>query len=234
MDAIILAGGLGTRLRKVIPDVPKPLAPVNGRPFLDALLEYLDRFQHIGKVVMAIGYRAEAIKERYADTQYHFPVVFSYEESPLGTGGAIKHALPLTSGNDIIVVNGDTYADVDIGALLKFHQEKNGVATISVARKKDSARYGAVACNDDHKIHSFCEKSGASDYVNAGTLILRRSLFDSVSDGTICSLEKDLIPRWLTQGVYAYVHHDGFIDIGTPESYAESGAYLNAKRIDLR
>src|SRR3989344_1487555 len=230
MDAIILAGGLGTRLRKVVPDAPKPLAPVNGRPFLDELLEYLDRSPHIGKVVLAIGYLAEVIKERYADTQYHFPVAFSYEESPLGTGGAIKKALTLVSGDDIIAINGDTYADVDIGALLKFHREKNGVATIAVARKKESARYGAVAFDDDHKIHSFDEKSGASEFVHAGTLVFRRNLFDSVSDGAICSLEKDLIPQWLTQGVYAYVHEGGFLDIGTPESYAEAGTYLNTRK----
>src|SRR3989344_956358 len=229
MDAIILAGGLGTRLRSVVSDVPKPLAPVNGRPFLDALLECLDRFPHIGNVVLTVGYGAETIKERYADTHYHFSIVFSYEESPLGTGGAIKHALPLTTGDDVIVLNGDTYSDVEIGELLKFHQEKNGVATIAVAMK-EGARYGAVAFDDDHKIYSFDEKSGASDFVNAGTSVLRRSLFDSVSDGTVCSLEKDLIPQWLKQGVYAYVHQDGFLDIGTPESYAESGWYLNTRK----
>ena len=134
MDAIILAGGLGTRLRKVLPDIPKPLAPVNGRPFLDALLEYLDCSENIGKVVLATGHLAEAIMDRYADAQYHFPIVFSREESLLGTGGAIKYALPLTSGDDVIVINGDTYADVDIRALLKFHREKNGAATIAVAR----------------------------------------------------------------------------------------------------
>lgn len=232
MDAIILAGGLGTRLRKVVPDAPKPLAPVNGRPFLDMLLESFDRSPHIGKVVLAIGYLAEAIKERYADTQYHFPVVFSYEESPLGTGGAVKKALHLLSGDDVIAINGDTYADVDIGALLKFHRKKNGVATIAVARKQESARYGAVAFDDNYKIHSFDEKSDTSDFVNAGTLILRKSLFDSVEGGAVCSLEKDLIPEWLEQGVYAYIHQDGFIDIGTPESYAESGTYLNTRKKD--
>lgn len=230
MDAIILAGGLGSRLRSVVPDIPKPLAPVNGRPFLDALLEYLDRFPQIGKVVMALGYRAGAIKERYADPHYHFPIAFSCEELPLGTGGAIKHTLPLASGNDIIVLNGDTYADVNINALLEFHREKSSVATIAVARKEESARYGSVAFDEDHKILSFGEKSDASDFVYAGTLVLRRSLFDAVSDGMICSLEKDLIPQWLKRGVYAYVHQEGFLDIGTPESYAESGRYLKARK----
>ena len=231
MDVIILAGGLGTRLRSVVPDLPKPLAPVNGRPFLDTLLEYLDRFSHIRKVVMAIGYRAEAIKERYANTHYHFPVAFAYEESPLGTGGGVKNALSLTSGDDIIVINGDTYAGVNIDALLKFHREKKGVATIAVARKKEGARYGAIEFDSDYRILSFSEKSDISNFVNAGTLVLRRSLFDSIPGGTICSLEKDLIPQWLKQGVHAYFHEGGFHDIGTPESYAEAGPYLKTREV---
>lgn len=229
MDVVILAGGLGTRLRDVVPDAPKSLALINGRPFLDVLLEYLDNFSHITKVVLAVGYRAEAIKERYTDTQYHFPIAFAHEESPLGTGGAIKHALTHTLGDDIIVMNGDTYTDVDLDALLKFHQEKNGVATIAVARKKESARYGAVALEDNHKILSFCEKSDISDLVSTGILVLRRSLFDSVSEGVTCSIEKDLIPLWLKQGVYAHIHDGDFLDIGTSESYAKAGEYLNTR-----
>lgn len=230
MDVIILAGGLGTRLRSVVSDVPKPLAPVNGRPFLHALLDYLDRSPHVGKVVMALGYRAEAIEEVYAGAQYHFPIVFSREESLLGTGGAIKQALSLTSGDDIIAMNGDTFAGVDISALLKFHREKNGVATIAVAKKKEGARYGAVAFDDDYKIHSFNEKSDTSDFVSAGTYVLRKSLFDPVPDAEICSVEIDLIPQWIEQNVYAHIHENGFLDIGTPESYAESGTYLRARK----
>lgn len=230
MDTIILAGGLGTRLKDVVPSVPKPLAPVNGRPFLDIVLEYLERSTHITRVIMAIGYRAEAIKERYADAQYRFPVVFSHEESPLGTGGAIKKALSLATGDDIVVINGDTYADISVDALLRFHRTKSSIATIVVARKKADARYGAVVFDDKHKILSFSEKEGDSDFVSAGTLILRRDLLESIPDNTIYSLEKDLIPRWIALGVYAFIHEGGFLDIGTPESYAEAGPFINAAK----
>ena len=232
MDIIILAGGLGTRLRGVVPHVPKTLAPVNGRPFLDTLLESLERSGEVSKVVITTSYLADAIHERYTDARYRFPLVFSREESPLGTGGAVKKALTLTSGDDVIIMNGDTYADADLSALIRFHKEKNSAATIVVAKKDNAARYGGVALDDDFKIYSFVEKKGGADFVSAGTLILKRHLFDSVPEGVVCSLEMDLIPQWLPEGMYAYVHHGGFIDIGTPESYAQAENYLTARKRD--
>jgi D-glycero-alpha-D-manno-heptose 1-phosphate guanylyltransferase len=230
MDIIILAGGLGTRLREVVPDIPKPLAPVSGHPFLDAVLDHLDSFPSVERVIMAIGYRGDAIKEKYQNVKYRFPITFSVEESLLGTGGAVKHALAGTSGVEIVVMNGDTYTGVSIDTFLKFHREKNGVATIAVSEKKESARYGAVVFDDTYKILSFKEKNNPSNFVSAGAYVFQKSLFDAVPDGTVCSLEQDLFPRWLEKGMYAYIHREGFHDIGTPEAYAETEEYLKARK----
>lgn len=229
VDAIILAGGLGTRLRDVVSDLPKPLAPVNGRPFLDILLTMLDRSGCVGKVVLAVGHLGEKVISAYGNRpDFGFPIVFSEERELLGTGGAIKLALQKTASPLVMALNGDSFVEVDLQGLVAFHEERGAAMTVVLREVPDAARYGSVALDTDGRVASFAEKvsGGSGGLINAGIYLFRRELFDDVAGNRVVSLEKDLFPLFLDQGVYGYVTHGKFIDIGLPETYAEAQGYL--------
>lgn len=229
MDAIILAGGKGTRLSSVVNNVPKPLATVNGRPFLDILLLQLNRFSFIKEVVLAIGYKSEMIIDRYKDcSDYNFRIVFSCEEKLLGTGGAIKKALALTDTGDVLILNGDSYIEVDIEDLLKFHNSNNASLTIVLKEIDNADRYGAIEIDGKKKIISFKEKSSIkkSGLINAGMYVLKRTLLDIVEDKKVISFEKEILPELIRNNIYGYVVEGKFIDIGVPEAYKIAGEYL--------
>ncbi|MBI1920686.1 MAG: nucleotidyltransferase family protein [Geobacter sp.] len=229
VDAIILAGGLGTRLRDVVSDVPKPLAPVNGRPFLDILLTMLDRSGCVGKVVLAVGHLGEKVISAYGNRpEFGFPIDFSEERELLGTGGAIRLALQKTESHLILALNGDSFVDVDLQALVKFHEKHGAAMTVVLREVADAGRYGSVVLAADGRIISFAEKvsAGRGGLINAGIYLFRRELFDGVAEHRVVSLENDLFPLFLDQGVYGFVTHGRFIDIGLPETYAAAQSYL--------
>ncbi len=222
IDAVILAGGLGTRLRGVLPDIPKPLAPIGDRPFLEILLRSLDSSGLIRSVVLAIGYRAERFLEEFRRPRgFRFPVACSVEESPLGTAGAIRKALPLVQGGDILVMNGDSFCEVGWGAFLSGHRESGACATIALARCADPGRYGTVTVDPNGLVTSFREKEpGLPDaWINAGVYIFRRSVLDGIPPGQVVSLEREVLPSILSRGIRAYRTRGLFIDIGVPEDY---------------
>ena len=229
LDAIVLAGGLGTRLRAAVSDVPKVMAPVGGRPFLDILLSQLKDFGQIRKVVLAVGYQRDLIINRYrGTTAYPFDIDFSAEESPLGTGGAIKQALPRTESDSILVLNGDSFVDFDLTVLRQFHEGRESGVTVVVVEVEDTARYGSVEIDDQTlKIARFSEKnsSGGRGLVNAGCYMLDRDVVDSFPAGNPVSFEKDVLPSLLPRA-YAHVAKGKFIDIGTPQSYDQAEGYL--------
>lgn len=229
IDAIILAGGKGTRLRSVVSDIPKPLAPVNGRPFLDILLSQLDSFDCINKAVLAVGYKSEIVIERYKDCKdYKFEIVFSLEKELLGTGGAIKKAVHLTDSEDILVLNGDSYAEVDINEIIKVHTENNALITMVLKEVNDAGRFGSVRLNAKNRITFFEEKKDTSEpgLINAGIYLMKKKLFDRIEDNKVISLEKDILPGLIHKGIYGYIATGKFIDIGIPETYMSSGEYL--------
>lgn len=203
--------------------MPKPLAPVGGRPFLDILLDYLGKWQFIGKVVLAVGYMSEKIIREYAERG----VEFSVEEELLGTGGAIKKALKQTETENVLVLNGDSFVEADLRDLMEKHIAYGASMTIVLAEVKDSGRYGLVRVDDDNRVVSFEEKGmGRGGHVNAGMYVFRRGLFDDVSEGRAISLETELLPRFLDKGVYGYPCSGKFIDIGIPETYGIAESYL--------
>lgn len=228
MDAIILAGGKGTRLSDVVNNVPKPVAPVNGRPFLDILLSQLNSFSFIKNVVLAIGYKSEVIIDRYKNCQnYNFKIIFSIEDKLLGTGGAIKKALALTNTEDALILNGDSYVEVDIEDLLKFHKNNNSLLTIVLKEVDNADRYGSIEIDDKNRIIAFKEKyTKKSALINAGMYILKRTLLNSVEDVREISFEKEILPELIRNNVYGYIVKGKFIDIGVPESYRIAGEYL--------
>lgn len=226
-DAIILAGGFGTRLKSAVPDIPKPLADVNGRPFLDLLLAQLERTREVERVILAVGYMAGQIMEQYADCgRFSFELVFSKEEEPLGTGGAVIKACNLTRTNELIVMNGDSYVDVDIDDLIGFHRESGAPFTMVLKEADDCARYGKVEVNSACRIVSFGEKDAAGPgLLNAGVYVFDRALFEDEAQRTV-SLETGLLPDYVRYGGYGYIVHGRFIDIGLPETYREAQHYL--------
>ncbi len=233
VDVIILAGGLGTRLREVVSDVPKVMAPINGRPFLDILLNFLNKWDCIGRVIIAVGYMAHKIINEYKNSDdYNFKILFSEEKELLGTGGAIKRALKYAGTDNILALNGDTYIDVNLKDFIEFHKSKNADITIVLKEVENASRYGLVQINDDNKVISFSEKQSASEsvYINAGMYVFKRRLFDSIEDGKVLSLEKELLPVFLERLVYGYITDRKFIDIGVPESYKLSNKFFKDMR----
>lgn len=229
IDAIILAGGLGTRLRGVLNDLPKVLAPVNDRPFLDILLSFLNTRGSIKKVIIAVGYMGDKVDKEYSNQQgYNFEILFSKEKELLGTGGAIKKAMKYVETDDLLVINGDSYIDVDLEDLFKTHKEKNAIMTIVLKEVENVNRYGSVNLDSQNRILSFEEKrhGQTGGYINAGMYIFKKGLFDDVEENMVISLEKELLPIFMKKGVYGYISHGKFIDIGVPETYQIADNYL--------
>lgn len=228
MDAIILAGGKGTRLRPAVADVPKPLARVGERPFLDLLLRQLQRFQSVEKVVLAVGYKSEQIEAEYHnERRFGFPIEFSVEHAPLGTAGAIFLALRNTRSQDVLVLNGDSYVEFDLSALAADHSRHAAAITMVVVEVADAGRFGSVIVDSSsERVLGFAEKTGSSapGLINAGCYVLARRVFEHIPIEP-ASFERDVIPRHLAS-TYAHAVTGKFIDIGTPESYQRAADVL--------
>lgn len=223
IDVIVLAGGLGTRLRSVVSDVPKPLALINNRPFLDLLFEQLNNFNQVRSVILAIGYKAEHIIKQYENnSNYNFEIQFSLENSPLGTGGAIKKAISKITSDDILVMNGDSFVDFDLNEFRLLHDSKNADITFLVQKVDQADRYSTVEFDSSNrKIKSISKKSEikGEGYINAGCYLLRKNIFDTVSNDQNLSFEDEIFPD-LLGNAYCMEVNGKFIDIGTPESYS--------------
>jgi D-glycero-alpha-D-manno-heptose 1-phosphate guanylyltransferase len=219
-EAIILAGGLGTRLRSVVNDVPKCMAPVNGIPFIHFIVEYLRR-EGVGTFIFSLGYKHEIITA-YLDTT--FPTLqkkYSIEEELLGTGGAIKKACELVGGNDVVVLNGDTMFNINITDLFKTHQHKKAACTIALKEMKQFSRYGSVQMDANDRITAFNEKQYCEKgLINGGIYVVDVPSFLSKKLPAVFSFEKDYLEKFLHKDLIIGEQKDYyFIDIGIPEDY---------------
>jgi D-glycero-alpha-D-manno-heptose 1-phosphate guanylyltransferase len=222
LTSVILAGGLGTRLRASIGDLPKPLAPINGRPFLEYLLQWLRR-QGLTRVVLCVGYRHELIEAYFGDgTALGMQISYSVEEKPLGTGGALANARAFL-GSTFLVMNGDTFFDADLAPLLAAHRAYEVPATMSLVSVPDTTRYGAVVLDADGYITRFTEKGRSGQgQINAGVYALSFSIFDRFPPQLPISLENNVFTLLAQQHqLRGCLLHGYHIDIGTPESFAE-------------
>jgi NDP-sugar pyrophosphorylase family protein len=221
VTAVLLVGGLGTRLRPLVPSTPKPLASVGRKSFLQLLVRQL-RHQGIRRVVMCTGYLGDQIEREFGNGDaWDVVIEYSKEAYPLGTAGAVKLAEKyLHEGADFLVMNGDSFLEVDLRQVFRFHRQHRGVATMAVLRVENATRYGRVHVNADGRVVSFAEKSDsrAPGLVNAGVYVFNRAVFECMPEGP-SSLERDVFPQLLSHGVYALEQHGTFIDIGTPEDY---------------
>lgn len=221
MHAIILAGGFGTRLRSVIPDLPKPMAPIHDKPFLAHLLIYL-KAQGITDIILSLHYQAEKITE-YFQSQYEgLRITYTTEEKPLGTGGAIINALThYHHKQPIFVLNGDTMVKMNYQTMLAQHN--NAQISMALRHVDDCSRYGKVLTNEN-RIIEFKEKGEpGSGYINAGVYLIQPDLFAQYSLPQQFSLEQDFIfPHIAKINAQAFITEDYFIDIGIPEDYARA------------
>lgn len=227
MEAIILAGGEGSRLKPVISDVPKPMAPVHNRPFLEYILMWLTQFK-ITKLVLSTGYKAEVVRSYFGDNFRGIPVEYSYECEPLGTGGGILRALNRITGENIAVVNGDTWFPVDLDILLAKHLSLDGGITLAMKLISESDRYGSVMLANDGTIKKFLEKQFlAEGFINGGIYMLRKSYVLGLDLPEKFSFERDVLEKVAVSGmIKGVVFSDPFLDIGIPEDYGKAELVL--------
>lgn len=223
----MLAGGFGYRLRSKVSDRPKVLAEVGSRPFLGYLL---DQLVDAGcrTAVLCSGYLGDQISRVFGDSHGPLSLVYSREQTPLGTGGALRLALPCIPSDPVLVMNGDSYCDLDLRAFWNWHRRRELSASIALAWVGRSERYGRVSVDDDARVTAFVEKQndGGPGWINAGVYLLSQDIIRSIPEATIASLEKDIFPRWVGRGLSAYVSLAHFIDIGTPEDFGAAQKFF--------
>jgi D-glycero-alpha-D-manno-heptose 1-phosphate guanylyltransferase len=219
-EGIILAGGLGTRLRSAIGDYPKALAEINGQPFLHFLFKFLSK-NGIEKVVLSVGYKWEMISEDFRDEYLGIQIKYAVEKEMLGTGGAIKFALEKTESETVFVMNGDTIFDIDLQAMSDFHFEKKSICTIAAKELTDFERYGTIDISNEGKVTAFHEKTRIEKgFINGGIYLIDKSITSVLPTKHIFSFEKDFLELNCDNDIiYAVKFEDYFIDIGIPVDY---------------
>ncbi len=221
MEAIILAGGFGKRLQEVVKEVPKPMALINNKPFLEYQLNYLKKFD-INRIIFSVGYRHEFISNYFGNSFNGVEIEYAVEEEPLGTGGGIKLAMQKVQGEIAIVVNGDTMFNIDLTSFLYFHIERKADLTIGLRHLENIDRYGAVEIDNYKRITAFKEKNSKSGegYINGGTYLISKGFFEEIGMLDKFSIEKDCFEKFYqTKKMYGYPSTDYFLDIGIPEDF---------------
>lgn len=227
LTAVVLAGGLGTRLRASVSDRPKVLAEVLGRPFLAFLLDQLVD-AGLRRIVLCTGYMGELVEQAFGERYRDAELVYSREEAPLGTGGALRLALPKLGSDPALVLNGDSYCDVDLVALRRWQVEKNAHSALTLTEVPDTSRYGRVDLDAEQALTRFQEKGDVrgSGFINAGVYLLSERVLESIPAEGPVSLEREVLPNWIGEGLYGFPTQGRFLDIGTPQSYTAAARFF--------
>jgi len=231
MEAIILAGGLGTRLKSVVNDRPKVLALISDQPFLMYIIEFLKK-NGVKKFIFSLGYLSNQITEYISQLDIDIYYEYSFETIQLGTGGAIKKAMNLVNNDNVIVVNADTYFNVDLKKMMQHHVHLNSDCTIALKALKNFNRYGTVELNNDSRVISFIEKKETTEgLISAGYTIFNKKKFldYTIEYPQVFSVETDFLQKIKTLNIYGFLSEGFFIDIGIPDDY--KFAQLNLKNI---
>lgn len=233
-DAVILSGGFGLRLRGVVGDVPKPMARIGARPFIELLLKQLKR-HGFSRVILCVGYKHEVIREYFGEKAFGMELVYSIETSPLGTGGALRQAAEHIRTETALVMNGDSYTDVDLGRLIRAHAG-NGTDVTVVVIPETRSDAGSVVLDPNGKITAFAEKRVVPDsrYLSAGIYVLSQSLIGTIPHAEKISLEEQLFPQWLAAGknIEGFVFEGQCLDIGTPERFQKAQGLLEKVELE--
>ena len=231
MKAVILAGGLGIRLREVIHNKPKPMASVRGKPFLQYQIEHLKQYG-VDQIILCVAYLAHQIKAYFKEGRdLGVEIKYATEKRPLGTAGALKNAQRYLKENTFLVLNGDTYANIDLFDFMQYHRNKRSKGTIALTRVDQPEEYGTVLLDDNQRIRQFLEKSKIQEsygIINAGVYLLEPEVLDYIPPGIKISLEKEIFPQLLRKSLplFGYLTSGYFGDIGTPEGYARIQKHL--------
>ena len=218
MEAIVLAGGFGTRLQSVVNYVPKPMAPIGDIPFLEYILKYLQK-NNINRVILSVGYKWEIIKEYFGNKFENIELIYSIEYEPLGTGGAIKKAIQLVQNNKIYIINGDTFFNVDLSSL---KLENNNKLQLSLKKMYDFDRYGCVEIKDDLVVKFTEKKYQQEGNINGGIYLISKEIFTSFNLENKFSFEEFMEENVNKLKITAEIFKDYFIDIGIPEDYEKA------------
>jgi D-glycero-alpha-D-manno-heptose 1-phosphate guanylyltransferase len=221
LPVLILAGGFGTRLRPLCGDYPKVLAPIADKPFLEYLLLYLKKHGFFN-VVLCVGYKADLIQQYFRDgKQWGISIRYSQEEIPLGTAGPLKLASSLIKDKDFLVLNGDSFFNIDLDFLVDYHKNNKALATIALVKVNDVQRYGAVEIDSRGNIVRFAEKEEIKGpgLVNGGIYVFHHKVLDLIPEGRAVSLEYEILPRLVGKAFYGLPFEAYFVDVGVPEDY---------------
>ncbi len=231
LGAMILIGGLGTRLRSAVSDRPKALAEIRGRPFLSFLLDQLST-AGIKSVILCTGYKGEEIQAVFGYSYRSMDILYSQETSPLGTGGAIRLAISLIESDPVLVMNGDSYCGVDLPVFWAWHRQRDAAGSILLNRASDTRRFGRVQVDSGGVVLGFDEKRErcGEGWINAGIYFLSHHLILSIPAKRVVSLEREMFPLWVGQKLYGYQSTARFLDIGTPESYAAAERFFASEK----
>jgi D-glycero-alpha-D-manno-heptose 1-phosphate guanylyltransferase len=224
LDALILAGGFGKRLQSVLGDRPKPMAEVAGRPFLEWLLLAL-RQQGVTRFILCTGYKSEIVAFFQDGKRWDVEVIYSCDPTPLGTGGAIRHALPSVQSSRFLVMNGDSFSPFQLDSLDQNHRQHQASSTIWLVPVEDCSRYGAVEVSSTGAVEAFREKPAQKEpgLINAGLYLMERESVEGfIPEGQPASLETDLFPSLIGKGLYAVAGEGPFLDIGLPEDLRQA------------
>lgn len=220
----MLAGGFGTRLQAVVNDVPKSMALVNGRPFLEYLLDYLI-LQDVGRVILSVGYKREAIMDHFEDRYRGLAIEYSVEEEPLGTGGGIRLAMWKVRGPRAYAMNGDSLLRFDFKRLLDLHLARHADATLALRKLSNTGRYGRVTTNRNRRITGFAEKDpeAGPGLINGGVYVIEKMFLMEPEFRGRFSIEKDCFEKYHVESKFYGLPVEGyFLDIGIPEDYRKA------------
>jgi len=234
LKTIVLAGGFGTRLRPLSCSRPKALFPIANKPLIDYILGNLSN-SGVDTVIMAVYYMAESLVRYLGPTKYDVGILYSREQRPLGTGGTIKHAMDMLNKEKFMVMNGDLLTDIDLKQLVKYHEEKGGMATIALTTVEDPTKYGSVEINKEGRIIRFVEKpehgKAPSNLINAGIYILEPEIFDYIPDGKKVRIETEIFPQLVEEEqLYGFKTNEFWMDIGEPPDYLRANAEILARQ----
>jgi mannose-1-phosphate guanylyltransferase len=234
MQALVLAGGEGTRLRPLTHTVPKPVMPLAGRPFLTFMLDWLRR-HGVDDVLLSCGFLAHAVEDVLGDEHEGMRLRYVHEDEPLGTAGPLRLAEDgRLLADRLFVLNGDVLTDMDLTAQLAFHEEKGAVATLALIAVEDTASYGVVPTAEDGAVEEFREKSpgpAPTNRINAGAYVIEREVVERIPAGRSVSFEREVFPSLVGEGLYGFFSEGYWIDIGTPERYLEATYDLLSGRV---
>jgi NDP-sugar pyrophosphorylase family protein len=230
IDVVILCGGKGTRLRPIVKDRPKPMAEINGKPFLDILITALYD-GGLRRFILSTGYMGNAIKNYYIK-RARFDIKICHESTRLGTGGGVRNCKKLVTSDPFLVINGDSFCEIAFREFLSFHRRKRAVASMVLVKNKTNADFGRVSMDRSGRVKSFQEKCefNGNGLVNAGIYCFDKKIFSLFPEKKVFSLEYELFPEVLGRGVYGFYSKAAMVDIGTPKGMLSAKKWLPKTR----